>query len=252
MVNTIKRGPGFVMFDPVAGRARLMAEALRMEAIRASAAVPEVCGPDIAPSPARGPFRVIDFYRLDGNARRHDGHQRRAAVQRADVFDRMLARAARRHVARDDGSDFDAPLTPGQIATGRRYRDLVERHAAGGLRCASTEVRAVAGGGTGGGFIDAHLAVAREIDQLRARIGDGAGLALRRIRPSERGARGAIANRALVDQVCCGDRDLRQVLSAHGWAINARHLRAATEALATVLDRMQGYDLRRPQNVLDA
>lgn len=89
--------------------------------------------------------------------------------------------------------------------------------------------------------MDAYLAVGREIDQLRARIGAGAALVLRRVRPSARGSRVTIADRRLVDLVCIGGMTFDAVLQRHGWAIKGEYRAGLRDALAGALDRMQGY-----------
>ena len=72
----------------------------------------------------------------------------RSAMQRADVFDVMMAKAA--------SNGKPAPFTRAQVAAGRYYRDLVERHACAGIRCSSVEALR-SGGGDSGSFIDAVL-----------------------------------------------------------------------------------------------
>ena len=68
-------------------------------------------------------------------------------------------------------------------------------------------------------------------------------MAIRRIRPSQRGSKSIITDKRLVDMVCLEDKDLGQVLSAHGWAVKGEANAALRRALAAALDRMQGYDL---------
>ena len=228
------------------GRNDLDAERQRLAAIVAAATAPDECGPDIIPAPARrarGACVVIPHVSMVPSGLDQRGLQKwdaapsgyghRASIRQADVFDRMLraARVARR----------PAPLTPGQIAVARLYRDLVERHDAGGIRC--SDLDRASGSGAGGDFMDAYLAEGREIEAIRRRIGGGASLAIRRIRPSARGgaARRAILDRALVDMVCLGDCTLSEVLRAHGWAKSTSNLDAAREALSGALDRMIGY-----------
>ena len=66
-------------------------------------------------------------------------------------------------------------------------------------------------------------------------------LAVRRIRPSDRGSRAGITDRRLVDMVCLGGEDLTAVLRAHGWFEDGKNRKALRLALCAVLDRMQGY-----------
>ncbi|PKP67931.1 MAG: hypothetical protein CVT83_07595 [Alphaproteobacteria bacterium HGW-Alphaproteobacteria-5] len=228
------------------GAARLAASALAVAAIKAAATAPGACGPDIPVAPARGACRVVTPVRMvEGSEARvvADGHRgvgeaaARKGVMLADVFDRMAAWAEARGEA--------LPFTSGQVAMARLYRNLVERHEAGGMRCSSLETGS-AGGGTGGEFIDAYVVAGDEITRLQRRIGTGAAMVVRRVRPSARGgaARGIITDRELVDAVCLHDRTLSEVLDKHGWAIKGEHRERLRVALAACLDRMQGYDLR--------
>ncbi|MDO5621930.1 MAG: hypothetical protein Q4G24_10715 [Paracoccus sp. (in: a-proteobacteria)] len=229
-----------VVRDVDAGAARLAAEAARLARVLDAAAVPEGCGPDIPAAPARGPARAFQPVRMvpDGSAAgwRADavGFRGLSAVQALDVFDDLERRAKR--------AGKPVPFTPGQVAMGRRYRDLVERHDAGGMRCASLEVRAGVGPSAGGEFMDAFVSEGDEIRRLRARIGTGVAMVVRRVRPSARGA-GArvISDRVLVDSVCLAGLSLRQVLQVHGWSSRGLHTQRLCVALAGALDRMQGY-----------
>lgn len=198
------------------GAARLEAEAVRLAEIKARGVVPAICGDAIPQAPARGAFRVFEPQALyaDGEGgfeARHVGYRGRSAIQRADVFDVMAAKAARHNKP--------SPLTPGQVAIGRHYRDLVERHACGGLKCSSIEVMRSGGSGRGGDFMDAVLRDRDEIERLRGRIGTGSAMVVRRIRPSNRGSRASIPDRRLVDMVCIEDRPLSEVLKTHGWSV---------------------------------
>lgn len=240
-----------VIFDTAAGARRIRDEALRLEVIRIKAAIPAECGEDIAPAPARGAFRVFTPVEMVPGStlrQRPAGYLGRASLAKADVFDRMIEEARRAHRRRHgDRVPFFPPLSPGQVAMGRAYRDLVERHDAGGMRCASLETGR--GGGGSGLFIDAFVTEGRRIEAIRRRIGGGLAMELRRVRPSARGTRVAILDRVLVDQVCLMDRDIGQVLVAHRWAKSERVIGKARAALAAALDRMMGYDCVRPQNV---
>ncbi|MDK3017613.1 hypothetical protein [Pseudodonghicola flavimaris] len=212
-------------------------EAARIAAVKARGRVPEQCGPDIPEAPARGAFRLVQLRRLypdgaEGYRVKDAGHLGRAAICNADVFDRMAASAAR--------ARKPVPLSPGQIAMGRHYRDLVERHACAGLRCSSIEAVRSGGSGQGGGFMDAVLRDREEIAWLHRRIGAGVAMAVRRVRPSARGTRVAIPDRQLVDLVCLEDQALSDVLRAYGWSVYGDTLRGLTGALAAALDRMTG------------
>lgn len=216
-------------------------EAARIAAAKARGVVPDACGPEIPEAPARGAFRLVQQQKLypggkDGFEAKDAGFLGRAAICNADVFDRMAASAARARKA--------PPLTPGQIAMGRHYRDLVERHDCAGLKCSSVEATRSGGSGQGGGFMDAVLRDREEIDRLRRRVGSGVAMEVRRVRPSARGTRAAILDQWLVDMVCLEDKALSDVLRAHGWSVYGDPLRAAGRALAAALDRMAGPVVR--------
>lgn len=221
--------------------ARRETEAARIAGVMARGAVPDTCGPEIPLAPARGPlktFRPIELVPGTVGVARDTGHWQRGEVSRRrgarimDVFDRMTGPNA---------------LSPAQVQIGRDYRDLAERHEAGGMKCASLEAAGRGSGGQGGEFIDAFVAEGRRLEEMRDRIGTGVAMSVRRIRPSKRGAaaKGLITDRDLVDRVCRGDLDLGQVLTVYGWAAYGASRAALRKALAAALDRMQGYDLVR-------
>jgi len=242
-------GPVAPVFDFRAGEVRRQAEARGVAQILARATPPEVCGPDIPVSPARGGMRAFMPFEQVGNARIATGYRARGedrprqAVARLDVWDRMEAVAREVHARVEGAPAFVPPFTPAQVAMARAYRDLVERYDASGMRCSSVEART--GGGGERGVSEAVAADGARLAQLHRRIGDGVSVAVRRVRPSDRGARLAIKCRVLVDAVALGDRTLSQVLRAHGWAVKGAHREALRWALGAVLDRMMGYDLSR-------
>lgn len=230
------------------GAARLAEEAERMAAIKAAASIPDECGFRIAPSPARGGFVLVRNIELlpvgtDKVEAVHRGHGGRAAIRRADVFDAMVVAAKRRGAV--------PPLTPGQIAMGRRYHDLVELLSADGTKLSSLD--ASFGGGSGIDWMDRRLAVSDEVAAMRRRIGLGPAMVLRRIRPSQRnralkpGERAPLifTRRDLADAVCLQGRSIKQVLAMFGWTDSGRNCKAAMEALAEVLDAMIGYQGRK-------
>ncbi|WP_147435536.1 hypothetical protein [Paenirhodobacter hankyongi] len=219
-----------------------MGEAGRRAALLRAATAPEVCGPEIPVAPARGACRVFTVRQIRPGTRNtiedagYQGPgeaQPRKAVRAADVFDRMDARA--------QAAKKPAPFTPGQIAIARLYRTLVERHEAGAIKLSSLEGR-TGGSGRGVDVTDLRLEEARKIALLRRRIGDGAAMVVRRVRPSARGAGASIIlDRRLVDAVCLEDMDPSAVLVAHGWTAKGEHRERLRNALMAALDRMQGY-----------
>lgn len=226
-----------------AQRVAVMREARAVEAARLRAVLDRAVPPPAmaaAPvAPARGPMQLV-VDRVDTD----NGYYLHSEVslfwRGMDQLSIMCRQAYLAHEARDVGAPFVPPFTPGQIAMGQHYAALVERHDGAGVKCASLEGRG-GGGGNGGGFADAYLAEGREIAAIRRRIGDGVALAVRRIRPSDRGSRAGITDRRLVDMVCLAGADLTAVLRAHGWVKSTANLQAVRGALVAALDRMQGY-----------
>ena len=210
----------------------------RLAEVRALGFVPAEVGPEIPTAPARGPVRMVDMMASypkgdDGFEVKPAGFLGRKTLRLADSFDVMAAKAARHKKP--------APFTPAQVAMGRFYRDLVERHESAGGKCSSLEsLSQRGGGGSGSDYMDAVLRDRDQIGALRKRIGVGSAMVVRRIRPSGRGPRTSITDRRLVDIVCLEDGTITDVLRKHGWAVNADLVKALNRGLAEVLDRMMG------------
>lgn len=231
-----------MVMDRDAGASRLDAERERVRGILDRAAPPAECGGGIIAAPARGACEVVrhaamvpggvDKYGLTEWTPAATGYGHRASVRAADVFDRLLLQSQKRRGAR-------APLTPGQIAAARRYRDLSEMVQAGTLKLSKIE------GGTGGSdgrdVMDAHMAASEELRGMRRRVGSGAMLSVRRVRPSLRGNRLSIMDMTIIDMMCLGDAEPSQVLKRHGWQPDGHRRKAVVVALSVALDRMIGY-----------
>ena len=219
----------------------------RLAEVRALGFVPAEVGPEIPTAPARGPVRMVDMMASypkgdDGFEVKPAGFLGRKTLRLADSFDVMAAKAARHKKP--------APFTPAQVAMGRFYRNLVERHESAGVKCSSLEsLSQRGGGGSGSDYMDAVLRDRDQIGALRKRIGVGSAMVVRRIRPSGRGPRTSITDRRLVDIVCLEDGTITDVLRAHGWANDAKLRVALCKALAEVLDRMMGPVHRRGASV---
>jgi len=218
-------------------------EASRIAKVQASGFVPSEVGPEIPVAPARGPVRMMDL--LAAYPKGNDDFEMKAAgflgrktLQRADSFDVMAAKAARHKKP--------SPFSPAQIAMGRFYRDLVEKHECAGVKCSSLESLSQRSAGSGSDFMDAVLRDRERIAVLRGRIGSGSAMVVRRIRPSVRGSRVTIMDRRLVDIVCLEDGTISDVLKKHGWSEDTKLRAALQQALAAVLDRMMG-PVRRGQ-----
>lgn len=230
-----------VIVVDASGAARLLArkadEAARVASVKARGFVPDAVGPEIPEAPARGPVRVIDVVGLYPDGERGfvpkpAGFRGRKTLVRADGFD-LMARKAKGHKR-------PAPFTSSQVAMGRFYRDLTEKHASAGVRCSSLESLSQRGAGGGGDYMDAVLRDRDRLAQLHRRIGDGAALEVRRHRPSVRGSRLGITDRRLVDLVCLEDATISGVLRKHGWSIKSDLIASLTFALCNALDRMVG------------
>ncbi len=236
------------VFNSKAGAARRLTEQERLAAIIARATPVEGCGPLIPVAPARGPQVAFvphvvmpDEKAADGYKVERTGWRGFSAARAADIFDVLERIAAKRKDK--DGNPGRSPFSKGQVNVARLYRDLVERHDAGGMRCASLEARRGSGPSGGGEFMDAFIAEGEQIALMRRRIGNGVAMAVRRVRPSRRGGPDArpILDRALVDAICLHGETFEAVLRQHGWSKTGRNISALIEALAACLDRMQGY-----------
>ena len=237
MTKGFEAGKGAVKVTLPTYADRVADETARVDALKAQWTPPEAMS--AAPmAPAAGPKVLVPEYDVaPGGLRRKVSAHWRAA----DVWDAMEQAALLAHGRRGDEAAFVPPFDPAQVEMARRYAHLTERHSAGGIRCASLEAGRAGGGG--GGFIDAYIKQGDELRLIHGRIGAGAALVVRRVRPSKRGGAGAgiITDRALVDAVCLGGKDLNAVLRAAGWAADGHHRKALRVALGAALDRMQGY-----------
>ena len=234
----------------------LLPEARRMEAIRVAATPPAACGPAVTMAPARGFHLVTNPIGMvprgvDGWEAQPIAFRGRSVLKRGDVFDDMNAKAR--------AAGRPLPFDEGQLWIARRYRALTEGRDAGGVKCSSM------GGGGGGGdggesardFMYYYMEDGKHLAKLVARIGVGASMVVRRVRPSARGdgarvdgARGdgtvggaragVIMDRVLVDMVCLDDKTPSQVLTRHGCVVKGEYRAVLRGALAAVLDRMQG------------
>lgn len=252
------------------GLQRLAEEAERLRLVRAAGQRPAGCSDEIIDAPAR-PFVIAETPRrtvmtAHGPRQERDGLPGQDRVRCGDAFDVMHDQAVRAHAGvvsrwrkanahlteeqrRKREPAFEAPFTPGQEQAGRDYALLSERVAASGVKCSSIE--ALRGGSGNGDREEAMLADFQRLRSMHRRIGDGLAKEVRRQRPSATGgARSAIRVRTLVDQVCIGGLSLDSVLEAHGWKAGDTVARAGLrDALCGALNRMQGYDLAKPQNV---
>lgn len=235
------------VYDSKAGAMRRSGESARLRGILARAVPAEGCGPAIPVAPARGPQVAVQPHAMVPDPKNPTGWKPVEmgwrgfrAARSADIFDDLARRAAARKDK--DGNPGASPFTKGQVSVARLYRDLVERHDAGGMRCASLEARRGSGSGNGGEFIDAFVAEGERIKWLRDRIGNGAAMVVRRVRPSARGGDGAriIMDRVLVDDICLRGKTFDEVLKAHRWTNTGRNIGLLVAALAACLDRMAG------------
>lgn len=216
----------------------------RLQVVKDRAQIPAECGPDIAPAPARGGFVLERIKHLEGVTRDDyvetaAGCVRRSPIRRADAFDAMIAAASR--------AKREWPLTPSQIAVGRRYHDLVELLSADGTKL--SQLQASFGGNGRTDWMDQRMVYSDELERMRRRLGIGPVIVLRRIRPSQRKralAPGEAApimftRRDLIDAICVKGLSIKQVLKTFDWQDNGRNCKATLAALAEALDAMIGY-----------
>lgn len=227
---------------PMADRAEAfeaLPEDARISIVRSAGAVPLACGLEAPVAPARGPARMVEFMAAypKGNTTevKPAGHAGRKTVVMLDAIEIMRAQVRRR------GGTF--ALTDEQVGMARLYHTLVQNLEAGAVRCVSLEGQ-TGGGGSREGFTDHRLDLHRRVDGLRARIGSGVAMEVRRVRPSARGddgmKRANIPDRALVDLVCLSGLTISEVLARYGWSVYGATVKAATKALGAALDRMLG------------
>lgn len=238
---------------------RAAAERARCADLLARAAPPGACGPEIPAAPARGPMLTFQPREVSlteaGNWRTVPaGHAGRMGARVASPFELMTCAARKAHareVARAEREGRAPPewrplFTLGQMAVAEDYAALAERCASAGMTCGTLEPGR---GGAGAGCREeAILSDLRRLAVYHRRIGDGLAREVRRFRPGG-AARRPIRVRALVDMVCLGGASLDAVLRAHGWAPDGRIRAALRRSLCAALDRMQGYDLTRPQDM---
>lgn len=191
-------------------------------------------------APARGPMAEVDnWVMMAGGTRRLDGRHMRDLCQ----LEVMCVQAWQRHQARGIEAEFVPPFTPGQIAVGRAYRDLVEWREGSALKCASLEAGRAGGGGSGL-FIDAFIQQGDWLQTLRNRIGETVVILSVRRHMDRGNARRPIMARAAVDGLLLQGLDLSAILANHRWQLNGKNRKALRLGVADALDRMQGGMVR--------
>jgi len=205
--------------------------------VRRAGKVPDVCDrAQIIAAPARGP--VLGFWPKESYTtatgqvlERRSG--RYAALKVQDAFDKAAVAAAR--------TGQPDPFTDAQRDAGRTYGALFHRCASSGLKLSSLE-----GGSGGGGAGGVSEAVLDDLQMLRfydRRIGRGVSMAVRRVRPSLRGAADGMHKRNITDArlvhlFCVDGETISGVLVAHGWADRGKARLVVRDALRSVLDRL--------------
>lgn len=227
------------VIDTAAGAVRRMQEAERVAAIIERAAPPDGTGAAVAP--ARGPVLVRENWVVGlGGTRRLDGVHLRDMTQPEIMVAQALQRHRARQEATGDDVPFVPPFTPGQIAVARAYRDLVEWRAGSGMKCISVETGQGGGGAGSGLFIDSYIQQGLWLDRLRARVGAGVIMDVRR--QMDRGnTRRPIRALIAVDSLLLDGQDLSAILKNHRWQVNGKNRKALRIGICEALDRMQGY-----------
>jgi|GEM_PF-1091554 len=220
----------------------VVTELWRVQDVKRRGKVPSSCSAAIPEAPARGAFCVFDAGPSDRDAGREHGSGAALSGSKGlrllDAFDTMEAQARK------------VLFTVEQKQIGRAYSALFEKLDCVGVRCTSIEALSQQSGGGGGEYIDAVLRDRQQLDLWQRRIGAGAALEVRRVRPSKRNTRGLISDRRLVDLVCVSGLTLSEVLRKCGWVAEGQraqgvHIKALRAALRSSLDRMSGPIARR-------
>ncbi|KAB6714318.1 hypothetical protein [Roseobacter sp. TSBP12] len=224
-------------------------EAVRIARVMESGTVPDVCGPDIPHAPARGlvrTFTVLEMVPGSSLRVRDAGYAGRKGLRVGDGFDAMEAAAIKAYdqrKAKDDAAVYDPPFTAGQVSIGRLYAALVEAQSGGTVKCSSFDGR-IGGGGGDLDVLDLRLEQANRLERMRARIGRGVAVSVKRARASSGADRRyrIITDRMVVDSVCLDGLTVSGVLSKYHWEPNDKARRnGIREALRGALDRMQGF-----------
>lgn len=205
-------------------------EESRIAAVLRRGLVPDRCGPEMPLAPARPvePFEPVAVRPVgEGYDVQHVGFQGRDAARARDVFDAMQAAALSRGGV--------APFTPRQVAAGRTYAALVERHSAVGVRGISIEAQVGAGGRGDGGYIDAVIREGRMIDAMRA----AADREVVRL-----GRRSELRAMVVVDWVCLHGLSATDVLRRCGIVADGRRRSLLQDGLGRALDRMAGIGVQ--------
>lgn len=228
-----------------------------LDEIRGAATAPWQCGDAIPIAPARGQVERFTPTELvpdtkGGMKPERTGYRCRDGARVRDVFDKMVDQAERAHANKGKGAGpFETPFTFGQVLAGRGYAALTERCNASGVKCSSLE--SLHHSGSGGGREEAIFADFARLRALHRRIGNGLAKQLRRHRPSVSSAgpdpRKSITARHLVDQICLSERTPKEILRACGWSGDSKQIKGLRSELCSALDRMQGYELDKPQNM---
>lgn len=222
-------------------------EKARIDAVLASAALPDGCSREIPVAPGRGAvdeFREGYWRDKEGKSEWRDVPYRAGCPGRArDIFDVMTDQATRR--------GGPSPFTAGQVGAARDYRALHERVHSSGVKCSSAfDLRTGSGGRID--FMDAYMADTRLLAGFHSAIGGGLAKDIKRNVPATVGkvvigdvqlrrvGRTIITVRCLVDEVCIKERALSAVLEAHGWRATGKNRTTLRSALCAALGRMQG------------
>jgi len=215
------------------GKSVLVAEALRVEAVK-SAAMPPAEMRQAPVAPARGTMHLAPDYEVTrGGMRQQVG----AHWQTCNSLARMIAQAALRHRTSGSEAPFESPFTHVQVATAGRYQALIEWIEGSALKCASLEAgRGGMGGDDAKDYIDRFHDRRRELAGMRAAIDGHMALRLSKVDPD---GRRSITLRKMVDMMVeSDDCTLTDVLRVHGWAKKSASLHILRDKLRMALDWM--------------
>lgn len=224
------------LVDPASGQAVAMTEARRVSlaigAVKAAAAVPEVCSPAIPVAPGRGPMTVhrpfVAVATASGPRVRREAFPGGAPARVASALD-LLERASRR---RDSGPLFSVA----QHIAAAEYVALFERVNSGRVKC--VDLSGARSGDGAGSVMDAIVGDIQRLRRMTRAIGSGVVLSARG--SAAQAGRRSVRADGLVAWVLIRGESLSALLGRYGWGCQTKYRERLQHGLAAALDRLHG------------